>query len=407
MNYKYFNDSIHGQISLSEISCKIIDTPEYQRLRKIKQLGVCNYVFTTAVHTRFEHSIGVAHLGKKLLYILRNNQPELKITDNDIINVEIAGLCHDLGHGPWSHIFDNEYINKHKNKDKIIYKTHEERSIWILNYIINKYNLNINKEDIESISEMILPKKKNNSFLFRIINNIDNGIDVDKFDYIARDSYNLNLDFTFNFEKIFCGMRVINNEICYKDKDYFNIFSLFITRFRLHKQICNHPVVKSIELMIIDYLKVFDDEFNLIEMINNIDKFVKLTDNILDNNIISFYIKNDNINKMNNILNNLEKRHIYKQIIDIKDDVNFDNNFNNFISIINKYDLKIVNINIKISDNLSNNIKFYNKLDKNNSFNLSNIEFLKNNYIDKNILFFINYDNLDKINEVKNELNKL
>ena len=80
---------IHGHINIDDIAIKIIDTPEFQRLRSLKQLGVCSYVFPSANHTRFEHSLGVAHISEKMIRNIKNNQPELNISDRDILIVKI------------------------------------------------------------------------------------------------------------------------------------------------------------------------------------------------------------------------------------------------------------------------------------------------------------------------------
>ncbi len=135
-DYKIINDIIHGSITLSKMAMLIIDTPEFQRLRYIKQLSTCNFVFPNAVHTRFEHSIGTYQICKKMLYNLKKNSSkeeinligniiELKdyfsktlhenLLDDYIIElVSIGALCHDLGHGPFSHLFDDYFL-----KDKI------------------------------------------------------------------------------------------------------------------------------------------------------------------------------------------------------------------------------------------------------------------------------------------------
>ncbi|KAG8556413.1 hypothetical protein GDO81_018063 [Engystomops pustulosus] len=94
---KVFNDPIHGHIELHPLLICIIDTPQFQRLRYIKQLGGQYYVFPGASHNRFEHSIGVSYLAGCLIEELRKRQPELEINERDVLSVQIAGLCHDLG----------------------------------------------------------------------------------------------------------------------------------------------------------------------------------------------------------------------------------------------------------------------------------------------------------------------
>jgi len=117
---KKIYDTIHGFIPISENIQKIIDTPEFQRLRDLKQLGATNYVFPSATHTRFEHSIAVSYLGKTMIENIKKNQPELNISQREIELIEIAGLIHDIGHGPFSHLWDHYVIFTDE-------KEHEER----------------------------------------------------------------------------------------------------------------------------------------------------------------------------------------------------------------------------------------------------------------------------------------
>ena len=100
------NCPIHGFITLSQRMLSIVDTPEFTRLHNLRQLGVAYIVYPSANHTRFEHSLGVAHLAKLLIKNLQTNQPELCINDNQVELVQIAGLIHDLGHGPFSHLWE-------------------------------------------------------------------------------------------------------------------------------------------------------------------------------------------------------------------------------------------------------------------------------------------------------------
>jgi len=108
---KWVNDPIHGHIQLDKFILEYVDTTQFQRLRDLKQLGCAYYVFPGASHNRFEHSIGVCHLAGQLTNMLKTSQPELMITSREEKCLKIAGLCHDLGHGPFSHVFDNEFLH--------------------------------------------------------------------------------------------------------------------------------------------------------------------------------------------------------------------------------------------------------------------------------------------------------
>ncbi|KAF4788676.1 Deoxynucleoside triphosphate triphosphohydrolase SAMHD1 [Turdus rufiventris] len=203
---RVFNDPIHGHIKFHPLLIRIIDTPQFQRLRYIKQLGGTYFVFPGASHNRFEHSLGVGHLAGCLVRSLKERQPDLDITQRDILCVEIAGLCHDLGHGPFSHMFDGRFIPR--TRPDLKWK-HETASVQMFEYLITSNKLEevmksyglVLEEDMLFIKEQIggpidetacveswpyrgRPKEK--GFLYEIVANKENGIDVDKWDYFAR-----------------------------------------------------------------------------------------------------------------------------------------------------------------------------------------------------------------------------
>ena len=103
------NDDVHNSIPIDAMTKTILDTPHLQRLRGLKQLGVCEMAYTTTTHSRFEHSLGVAHLCDVLLRGIQRRQPWLGIREKDVVCVKIAGLLHDVGHGPFSHVYDGEF----------------------------------------------------------------------------------------------------------------------------------------------------------------------------------------------------------------------------------------------------------------------------------------------------------
>lgn len=326
---KTIYDPIHKYMDFEPLLLEIINTIEFQRLRDIKQLGLCYYVFPGASHNRFEHSLGVSYLSGLLINTLKINQPELNISDRTILLVKIAGLVHDLGHVCFSHAFDKLFLKYEIPNSK--YKDHEYRSCKLFEFIINKYKINVTKDEIKIICDMINPNKQNNNFIYEIISNKVNGLDCDKFDYIARDTYNIGLSYSFDPSRLIKEARVINDHIAYSKKCYYEIADLYYTRYKLHKQVYTHNTVRIIEHMIIDIIKELNNDINFIEKIKDCSKISLITDNILD---LSYYYNNKKAIK---IYENIKLRNLYKFVKEIKRK-NF--NLNEF-----KYELNNNNLN--------------------------------------------------------------
>lgn len=250
-------DPIHGFIELTPLMKQLIDTEEFQRLRDLKQLGTTSFVFPSANHTRFEHSIGVSHLSGKMIESIRKNNPELKITDRQIELTRIAGLLHDIGHGPYSHLYD-DHVKSKKEKD------HEERGCKLIRSMVKKYELPIKKGEITEIISMINPtdtktKKKTKIWKYQIVANKVNQLDVDKMDYIQRDCFYLGMKCSGEYSRLLkdvCVVTVGNTkQIAWSIKLQYDIFHLFSTRYRLHKTVYNHPKVKAYEYIIVEILQ--------------------------------------------------------------------------------------------------------------------------------------------------------
>ena len=256
MNTKQIYDPVHKFITLTPLMIEIIDTYEFQRLRDLKQLGATYFVFPSATHTRFEHSLGVCHLVDIILNELKKNQPELHITERLIELVKIGGLIHDLGHGPFSHLYDN-YVRTFDELE------HEQRGISIFKNMVSKYKLSINSDELNFICNIIEPPEQlKNHWLYQIVNNKVNHIDVDKIDYIMRDTYHIGLQYN-DFSRLLTMIKVLdyndNKVLAYNEKLQQDIYLLFSSRYRLHKQIYNHHAVKAFEYLLIPILKKIKD----------------------------------------------------------------------------------------------------------------------------------------------------
>ena len=250
MTTRTINDPIHGVITLTPNMCQIIDTPEFQRLHRLRQLGATYLVYPSATHTRFEHSLGVSHLAKIMLNALRNNNPDLSITDELIELYQVAGLVHDIGHGPFSHLYDDVILNPEELK-------HEDRGIVIFKEMVKTYNIDFTSEQVNFIVELIEPTNKND-WKFQIISNKYCSIDVDKIDYIQRDSFHLGFGINQTFERLLtmCDVKCcgkdgkMNSVLCWPEKLQDEVMALFETRYRLHKRVYCHHTVKSLEIII-------------------------------------------------------------------------------------------------------------------------------------------------------------
>nr|4BZB_A Chain A, DEOXYNUCLEOSIDE TRIPHOSPHATE TRIPHOSPHOHYDROLASE SAMHD1 [Homo sapiens]4BZB_B Chain B, DEOXYNUCLEOSIDE TRIPHOSPHATE TRIPHOSPHOHYDROLASE SAMHD1 [Homo sapiens]4BZB_C Chain C, DEOXYNUCLEOSIDE TRIPHOSPHATE TRIPHOSPHOHYDROLASE SAMHD1 [Homo sapiens]4BZB_D Chain D, DEOXYNUCLEOSIDE TRIPHOSPHATE TRIPHOSPHOHYDROLASE SAMHD1 [Homo sapiens]4QFX_A Chain A, Deoxynucleoside triphosphate triphosphohydrolase SAMHD1 [Homo sapiens]4QFX_B Chain B, Deoxynucleoside triphosphate triphosphohydrolase SAMHD1  len=342
---KVINDPIHGHIELHPLLVRIIDTPQFQRLRYIKQLGGGYYVFPGASHNRFEHSLGVGYLAGCLVHALGEKQPELQISERDVLCVQIAGLCRNLGHGPFSHMFDGRFIPLARPEVKW---THEQGSVMMFEHLINsngikpvmeQYGL-IPEEDICFIKEQIVgplespvedslwPYKgrpENKSFLYEIVSNKRNGIDVDKWDYFARDCHHLGIQNNFDYKRFIKFARVceVDNElrICARDKEVGNLYDMFHTRNSLHRRAYQHKVGNIIDTMITDAFLKADDyieitgaggkKYRISTAIDDMEAYTKLTDNIF---LEILYSTDPKLKDAREILKQIEYRNLFKYV---------------------------------------------------------------------------------------------
>lgn len=300
-------DSIHGLIEFPMKLWSVIDTPVYQRLRRIKQLGTAYYVFMTASHSRFEHCLGTGHVAKRYIEHFKNTQPELEITHRDVQNVTLAGILHDLGHGPFSHLFDNEIVPAlgitHEEW------SHEQASVDLFKHIIDTYHLDFDEYDLSQIGRMILGSE-NDGFLYQIVNNKQTSLDVDKFDYLRRDAHNVGFSgVPFDYNRLLLNSKVIDNVICYDKKVVHSVYSVFQDRFSLFQQVYSHNVGQAVGLMIRDAILEASEMLNLKDMIRDPAEYWKLTDDILPR---LEGTKEPELSKTREILNNIRLRKLYK-----------------------------------------------------------------------------------------------
>lgn len=371
----FIKDIIHDSIELSPIAKTIIDTPIFQRLRYLHQLGVCYLIFPNVNNNRFEHSIGTYHLtGLMLEKLIKNSNhceinkalvevkfireyllKHFELEDNDdniefikkvnmpliddylIELIKIAGLIHDIGHGPFSHLFDEwlHTLNKNGDLDGTIMLDHESRSIMLFREIVIDRKIKfgddefymcdfIDEDAFNFIAELIEPTSSTpTNFIFQIISNSLNGLDVDKLDYLYRDSFYLGIGSPYDLTRVISHVQVINNNICFPEKMAYDVYKVFRSRYDLHKQYYTHKTAISIEYMIRDILYNLDPILKISDAIKNneLTTFIELTDStifdtakILKGHPSIYQLYKNQIDSIQKITDKINTRNIYKCI---------------------------------------------------------------------------------------------
>lgn len=234
---KIINDPIYGFVTLpGDIISELINHPYFQRLRRIKQLGMTNLVYPGALHTRFHHAIGAMHLMTEAIDVLRSK--DIEITDEEAEAVTIAILLHDIGHGPFSHALEHSIA---KNI------SHEDISAMLMGKLNKEYNGKL------SLAIKIFNNQYKKKFLHQLVSS---QLDMDRLDYLKRDSF-----FTGVSEGIVSSDRIIkmlhvkNDELAVEEKGIYSIEKFIIARRLMYWQVYLHKTVVAAENMLVNILK--------------------------------------------------------------------------------------------------------------------------------------------------------
>lgn len=249
---KVIRDPIHGYIEIDELAIEIIDTVEMQRLRRIRQLGFSYLVYPGANHTRFEHSLGTYHLMNVLLDTLGVSKEEEK-------ELLVASLIHDVGHGPYSHA--TESVIK-----KVTGRSHEDVEDVIFEHVKEK------KKEVTTIAEVLEEHRMDKRKIMGYIkgeraeyggemdfSKILNGeIDVDKMDYLVRDSYYTGVAYgVVDNIRLIQGLDFVNGSLVITEKGILPAEYLLFSRFLMYPTVYNHHTSRIAQLMFLKAVEHF------------------------------------------------------------------------------------------------------------------------------------------------------
>ncbi|MBA4408799.1 MAG: HD domain-containing protein [Bacteroidota bacterium] len=233
---KIINDPVFGFINIrSELVFDLIEHPYFQRLRRIKQLGLSYLVYPGANHTRFEHALGALHLMRSAIGILRLKG--LEITDEEADAVTIAILLHDIGHGPFSHALENTVVQG---------IPHERISLLLME------ELNRQFEGKLGLAISIFTDQYDRHFLHQLVSS---QLDMDRLDYLSRDSFFSGVsEGVISSERIIKMLHVKNDELVVEYKGIYSVENFLIARRLMYWQVYLHKTVLSAEYLLINVL---------------------------------------------------------------------------------------------------------------------------------------------------------
>lgn len=234
---KVLRDPIHGYIHVDlQVIWDCINAKEMQRLRRIHQLGGDFQVYHTAEHSRFSHSLGVYEIVRRMVHEI--DQLNEVLSDYEKAVAMLAGLLHDIGHGPFSHAFEGISSYKHEEYTvKIILEDSE------IHQILQACDARL-PEDVASIIQYRHPKECMNQL-------VSGQLDADRMDYLLRDAYFTGTSYgKFDLERILRTIRVKNGKIVVKASGIHSVEDYIMARYHMYWQVYLHPVARSYEALI-------------------------------------------------------------------------------------------------------------------------------------------------------------
>jgi HD superfamily phosphohydrolase len=264
-------DPIHDFIRVYNTELKIIDSPIFQRLRRIRQLSGAHLTYPSAQHSRFEHSLGVMHIAGQAATSLKEKG---FLKTDQIQEIRLAALLHDVGHGPFSHLFEEVLQIKKKISHEDIGKK-----------IIQKFEI------ADILSKAGFDKKKITKLAFgypkyRFVNEIISGsLSADMMDYLQRDGYFTGAEHAkIDHKRIIQSLDVYRTKLALAKSALYSFESMILSRYQMFKAVYFHKTVRSAEVMMLESIRLADEYCRFTEL--SLDSYTNLTDELVISKIL-------------------------------------------------------------------------------------------------------------------------
>ena len=287
-------DPVHGYINITEVEKTLIDSYPVQRLRRLRQLAGSEYVYPGANHTRFEHSIGVMFLAGK---VTENPNLSQVISEEESRIVRIAALLHDVGHGPFSHVF--EHLLSHE-----LGMTHEDLTLWIISKSELKDILKKTGYEPREVGKLAIGKlrRRKKAFLDQIISG---AVDVDKQDFVVRDTHHTGAEYGFiDIFRLIYALDVMDGDLAVELGALSALEAFLIARIESFKSIYFHRVGRAAQIMLAMAMEQANEELGLTSF-ESPTQYLEMDD-------YTVWTKLRNCKKSKKIIENLERRRMLK-----------------------------------------------------------------------------------------------
>ncbi|MEX1054372.1 MAG: HD domain-containing protein [Nitrosopumilaceae archaeon] len=294
-------DPIHDFIRIYEPELKVIDTPIFQRLRRIRQLAGAHLVYPSAQHSRFEHSLGVMHLAGQAAAVLKDKG---FLDSGDVANLRLAGLLHDIGHGPFSHLFEEVLERKKKT-------SHEEigKKLILKTEIGDSFSKS--GFDKKFLSELAFGNSKY-PFMNEIISG---GLSADIMDYLPRDGYFTGAEHAkIDFKRIIQSLDVYEKKLSLDRSALYSFESMMISRYQMFKAVYFHKTVRSAEVMLLESMSLADNELGFTSY--NLDQYIQLTDEFVISKLVSLTPRSSELKRARQLAKDYQERRLLKCVFE-------------------------------------------------------------------------------------------
>jgi HD superfamily phosphohydrolase len=287
-------DPVHGYVYITEAEKQLIDSYPFQRLHRLRQLAGSEFVYSGANHTRFEHSIGVMYLAGKLT---ENQNLSQLLSEEEVQIVRMASLLHDVGHGPFSHVFEHLLV-------KFLNKTHEDMTRWIIQKSELRDIISGLGYDADAIGKLAVGelRRRGKAFLDQII---QSAVDVDKLDFVVRDTYHTGAEYGYvDVFRLIHMLDVLGENLAVDVGALSALESFVLARLESFRSIYFHRVGRAAQIMLATAMEEANDELGLVDF-DSPEDYLALND-------YTVWTMLKECKKSRGIMGNLERRRLLK-----------------------------------------------------------------------------------------------